>query len=64
MAEENGAVRLHMAGPPGVPGRLQHSRDLSAWTDWLPVIFGEGPLEISDPDAPSNAAGFYRLVVP
>ena len=34
------------------------------WTDWLPVTFGESPLDLSDPDAASVPARFYRLAIP
>jgi hypothetical protein len=62
--QDSGVMRLRIAGPPGVPGRVQRSADLRSWTDWRPVNFGESPLEISDPDAAFQSAGFYRLAVP
>lgn len=61
---ESGAMRLRIAGPPGVPGRVQRCSSWGRWTDWLPVHFGESPGEISDPDAVSMPARFYRLAVP
>lgn len=62
--QDNGALRLRLAGPPGVPGRVQRSDDLSAWTNWLPVNFSERPVELSDPEAASVSARFYRIAVP
>jgi hypothetical protein len=58
----NAAIELQITGPPGVPGRVQRSADLLNWTDWLPVNFGESPLEVSDDAAAS--AQFYRIAVP
>jgi hypothetical protein len=55
---------LEISGPPGVSGRVQRSPDLDEWSDWMPIDFQETPMEISDPDALSDPAGFYRLVVP
>jgi hypothetical protein len=54
---------MRVAGPPGVPSRLQRSADLRTWTDWLPVNFAESPIEILD-TAANATAGFYRLAVP
>ena len=62
--QDNGTVQLRMSGPPGVPGRAQRSVDLDHWTDWLPVNFGESPVELTDPDAASVSNRFYRLAVP
>jgi hypothetical protein len=62
--QENSTMRLRIAGPPGVPGRVQRSADLRTGVDWLPVNFGESSLETSDSEAASAAAGFYRLAVP
>lgn len=62
--QESGALILRLAGPPAVPGRVQRSDDLVGWTDWLPVTFGEDPVEISAPDAASTPLRFYRLTVP
>ena len=64
LRDESGAFRLMVSGPPGVPGRVERSSDLSEWTDWLPFDFQETPMEFSDPDAASQPATFYRLVVP
>jgi hypothetical protein len=61
---DSGAMRLCMTGPPGVPGRVQRSADFRAWSDWLPVNFGESAVEVLDEDAGSQSAGFYRLAVP
>jgi hypothetical protein len=59
---DQGSLRMQITGPPGVPGRVQRSGDLLNWTDWLPVNFGEAPLEISD--GASATAQFYRVAVP
>jgi hypothetical protein len=62
--QDNGAMYLQLAGPPGVPGWIQRSSDLRTWAYWLGLKFSEGPLEILDPDAASQRVGFYRLAVP
>ena len=62
--EDSGTLRMRITGPPEVPARMQRSADLNTWSDWRPLVFGEEPLEISDPDASANSAGFYRVVVP
>jgi hypothetical protein len=35
---------------------------LRNWTDWLPLRFGEEPIEVVDSEA--NSSAFYRLAVP
>ena len=62
IAAEGGSMHLRIAGPPGVPGRVQRSGDLINWTDWRPVSFGADPISLVDSDADSKA--FYRIAVP
>lgn len=37
-------------------------RGLKAWQDWVPVVFGESPMEIADPDAGKTGKKFYRFM--
>jgi hypothetical protein len=63
IARETGdVIHLRIAGPPGVPGRVQRSGDLINWTDWRPVNFGEDPISLIDADG--NSEAFYRIAVP
>jgi hypothetical protein len=55
-------INLRISGPPELPGRVQRSADLLNWADWLPVRFGEEPVDVIDRD--SATAQFYRLAVP
>lgn len=61
---DRGALYSRVAGPPGVPRRVQRSSDLGLWSDWQSLDFEEIPLEISDPNTSSKPAGFYHLVAP
>ena len=43
--------------------RIQRSTDLIHWQDWLTVVLGNAPLDLTDPSAPGTS-GFYRAVSP
>jgi hypothetical protein len=60
---QNG-TRLRIAGPAGLPGRLQRSTDLRAWSDWQSISFGSEPVEISDPQTATATQQFYRVITP
>jgi predicted alpha/beta superfamily hydrolase len=60
---QNG-MRLRIAGPAGLPGRLQRSTDLREWSDWQSISFGSEPVEISDPQTATPTQQFYRVIVP
>jgi hypothetical protein len=57
-------LETRVGGRPAVPGRVRRSGDLVGWTDWLPVTFGESPVENFDPDAASARRRCYRLIAP
>ena len=60
---QNG-IRLRVAGPAGLPGRLQRSTDLREWSDWQSISFGSEPVEISDPQTATATQQFYRVIAP
>jgi predicted alpha/beta superfamily hydrolase len=60
---QNG-MRLRIAGPAGLLGRLQRSTDLREWSDWQSISFGNEPAEISDPQTATPTQQFYRVIVP
>jgi len=60
---QNG-LRLKVAGPAGVPGRLQHSTDLREWSDWQSISFGSEPVEISASQTATATQQFYRVIAP
>jgi hypothetical protein len=62
LTRNNGAIRLQIAGPPAVPGRVERSSDLLNWTHWRSVNFGEDPISVVDSDP--NSSSFYRIAVP
>ena len=60
---QNG-IHLRVAGPAGLPGRLQRSTDLREWSDWQSISFGSEPVEISAPQAATANQQFYRVITP
>lgn len=60
---QNG-IRLRVAGPAGVPGRLQRSTNLRDWSDWQTISFGSEPVEVSEPQTATATRHFYRVVTP
>ena len=63
MIAQNG-TRLRVAGPAGLPGRLQRSTDLHEWSDWQSISFGSEQVEISDPQTATATQQFYRVITP
>ena len=63
MIAQNG-TRLRVAGPAGLPGRLQRSTDLGQWSDWQSISFGSEPIEISDAQSATATQQFYRVITP
>jgi hypothetical protein len=63
MITQNG-IRLRVAGPAGLPGRLQRSTDLHEWSDWQSISFGSEPVEISDAQTATATQQFYRVIAP
>jgi len=60
---QNG-MRLKIAGPAGLAGRLQRSTDLREWSDWQSISFGSEPVEISAPQTATTTQQFYRVTTP
>ncbi|HUS36338.1 MAG TPA: alpha/beta hydrolase-fold protein [Verrucomicrobiae bacterium] len=60
---QNG-TRLSISGPAGISGRLQHSTDLSEWSDLQSLTFGRDPVEISASPNATATQQFYRVMVP
>ncbi|MBM3879693.1 MAG: hypothetical protein FJ387_08230 [Verrucomicrobia bacterium] len=55
---------FRVSGEPGASVRVQRSGNLADWEDWQTVTLGETPVQLSDPDAATNSARFFRAVQP
>jgi hypothetical protein len=58
--------RFHfmVTGESGQKARVQRSRNLRDWEDWLEVTLGTGPADLTDTNILSAPCGFYRAVAP
>ena len=59
---EQNTLRFSVEGLPGLRVLIEHSADLLYWQSWTNVTLGNGPVELSDPGAPTSAQRFYRAV--
>jgi hypothetical protein len=55
---------FRLSREPGATVRVQHSSNLQNWEDWQTVTLGDAPVELSDPDAATTAARFFRALQP
>jgi hypothetical protein len=61
--DPSGMLRLGISGQPGEVLEVQTSSDLDQWIPLKSVTNTTGTVVLSDPDAPSIAHRFYRVVV-
>ena len=59
---EQNTLRFSVEGLPGLRVLIEHSADLLYWQSWTNLTLGNGPVELSDPGAPTSAQRFYRAV--
>jgi hypothetical protein len=58
----DGAFHFNASGPDGAWVAIQNSTDLANWSSVGTNQVIQGSLDFIDPNAPANAAGFYRFV--
>ncbi len=59
---DNTGCRLSFQGGAGMPFSLQRSTDLAHWEDWKTIVTSGQTQEVTDPQAISRPAQFYRAV--
>ena len=62
--QRDGSVRLHVAGPAGLPCILEASSDLVTWTEIAPVLLPDGVIEHRDEASNTGQQRFYRTRLP
>jgi hypothetical protein len=59
----NGATRLNVSGPRGLPFIVQASADFKTWKEVASLSFQTRPITIQDADAAEQGIRFYRVMV-
>ena len=64
LALDSTGLHVVLRGEPDQSIRLQRSRDLKTWEDWVNMSGTGSSQEVVDPSAGSLSSQFYRLVPP